>query len=45
VIGLLCDEHGEPVATEVFRGNPIDHCYENLRTGMRDLFTALGVAA
>jgi DNA-binding transcriptional ArsR family regulator len=23
----------------------IDHCYENLRTGMRDLFTALGVAA
>jgi hypothetical protein len=24
---------------------PIDRCYENLRAGMRDLFTALGVAA
>jgi len=24
VIGLLCDEHGEPVSTEVFRGNPQD---------------------
>jgi hypothetical protein len=23
----------------------IDHCYENLRAGMRDLFTALGVSA
>ena len=24
VIGLLCDEHGEPVSTEVFRGNTQD---------------------
>jgi hypothetical protein len=24
VIGLLCDEHGEPVSTEVFRGNTRD---------------------
>ncbi len=24
---------------------PIDHCYETLRAGMRDLLTQLGVAA
>ncbi len=24
IIGLLCDEHGEPVSTEVFRGNTQD---------------------
>jgi transposase len=24
VIGLLCDEHGEPISTEVFRGNTQD---------------------
>jgi len=24
---------------------PIDHPYENIRAGMRDLFNALGIAA
>lgn len=41
---LAASSQPEP-QSKLANPTPIDHCYENLRVGMRDLFTALGVAA
>jgi hypothetical protein len=41
---LAASTHPEP-QSQLAHPTPIDHCYESLRAGMRDLFTALGVAA
>ena len=41
---LAASQRPEP-QTKLNHPTPVDHHYENLRAGMRDLFTALGVAA
>ena len=41
---LAASTRSEP-QSKLANPTPIDHHYENLRAGMRDLFTALGVAA
>ncbi|MGO9254737.1 MAG: hypothetical protein ACLQU1_00315, partial [Bryobacteraceae bacterium] len=41
---LAASQQPEP-RTKLNHPTPIDHHYEHLRVGMRDLFTALGVVA
>jgi hypothetical protein len=41
---LAASTHPEP-QSKLAHPTPIDHCYESIRVGMRDLFTALGAAA
>ena len=46
IIRPLLAASGRPAPpTKPANPTPIDHHYESLRAGMRDLFTALGMAA
>jgi len=46
IIGPLLAASTQPEPTaKPAHPTPIDHHYENLRTGMRSLFTELGIAA
>jgi hypothetical protein len=42
---LLAASQRRESASELNHPIPIDHHYEHLRAGMRDLFTALGMVA
>jgi hypothetical protein len=42
---LLAASQGPGSAYKLNHPTPIDHHYEHLRAGMRDLFTALGLVA